>query len=110
VSATAAVAATTISAPTRRAHCANTCPTRAKLPTSPPLFARPRGGVIVLLPSYLGHRCDNRPWRGRLRSPWDRIRANVPRTAPGFDLDQGDRCPIPSAERPAQPWCAVTIG
>ena len=27
-------------------------PTRAKLPTSPPLSARPRGGVIVLLPSY----------------------------------------------------------
>jgi hypothetical protein len=63
----------------------------------------------VLLPSYLGHRCDNRPWRGRLRWPWDRIRANVPRTAPGFDLDQGDRCPIPRAERSAQPWCAVTI-
>src|SRR5262249_3457851 len=64
VSATAAVAAATISAPTRRAHCANTSPTRAKLPTSPPLPARPRTGVIVLLPSYLGHRCDNRPWRG----------------------------------------------
>jgi hypothetical protein len=32
----------------------------------------------VLLPSYLGHRCDNRRWRGlRLDSPWDRIRANA---------------------------------
>ena len=34
----------------------------------------------------------------------------MPRTAPGFDLDQGDQCPIPRAERSAQPWCAVTIG
>src|SRR6185312_10278395 len=51
-SATAAVTATTIRAPTRRARFANTSLTCVKLATSRPFSTGPRGGVIVLLPEF----------------------------------------------------------